>query len=81
MVMDFKFELFPHYNDIRITLLCLIVAWVASISRVLVVLHKTNNVVERCQLSCVPFLGGRIFDKRIALFVYQWVPQILDGFS
>ena len=47
---DFETELFPLQSDIPITLLCLIVG-VGSISRVLVVLHKINNI------SCeMPFL-------------------------
>ena len=52
-------------------------AWVGSvISRMSAVLQKTNNVVARCHLCWVPFLGGGIFDKRSALFVTlcQWVP-------
>ena len=44
-------------------------------SRMLVVLQETNNLVIRCHLCRVTFLGGGIFDKRSALFVtlYQWV--------
>ena len=66
--------------------LCLIVR-VGIISRVLVVLQKTNNisfevlflwdaVFVRCHLCWVLFLWGGIFDKRSALFVVlcQWVP-------
>ena len=60
--MDFKVRIFPFQNDILGTLLHLIVVGVSSIvSRVLVVLQKTNNVVGRCHLCWVPFLGGGIF--------------------
>ena len=82
----FKVEIFPLQNDILGTLLFLIVVGVGStihISRVLVVLQKTNNVVVRCHLCWLPFLGGGIFDKRNPLFVtlFQWVPSMLGGFS
>ena len=78
-LLDFKVEIFPLQNDFLGTLLYLIAVGVGSIihiSRVLVVLQKTNNVVVRCHLCWVPFLGGGIFDKRSALFVTlcQWVP-------
>ena len=78
MVMDFKVEIFLLQNIFG-TLLCLIVVGVGSvinISRVLVVLQKTNDVIVRCHLCWVPFLGGGIFDKRSALFVTLclWVP-------
>ena len=53
---DFKVEFFPLQNDIPGTLRCLMVVGVRSISRMLVVLQKTNNVV-RCHLCWVPFLG------------------------
>ena len=54
-----------------------------SISRMLAVLQKTNNVAARCHLCWVSFLGGGTFDKRSVLFVtlYQWVAQMLDDFS
>ena len=53
------------------------------ISRMLVVLQETNNLVIRCHLCRVTFLGGGIFDKRSAVFVtlYQWVQQMLGVFS
>ena len=72
---DFKVEFFPLKNDIPGTLLCLMVVGVAS-SRMLEVLQEINNVVVKCHLCWVPFLGGGIFDKRSALFVTlcQWVP-------
>ena len=78
MIMDFKVEIFLLQNILG-TLLCLIVVGVGSvinISRVLVVLQKTNDVIVRCHLCWVPFLGGGIFDKRSALFVTLclWVP-------
>ena len=70
---DFK-VFFPLKSDNPITLLCLIVG-VDSISKVLVVLEKTNNVAVRCHLCWVPFLRDGIFDKRSALSVIlsQWV--------
>ena len=76
--MDFKVEIFLLQNILG-TFLCLIVVGVGSvinISRVLVVLQKTNDVIVRCHLCWVPFLGGGIFDKRSALFVTLclWVP-------
>ena len=74
---DFKIEIFPLQNYILVTLLCLIVIGVGSIiSRVLVLFQKTNNVVVRCHLCWVPFLGSGIVDKRSILFVTlcQWVP-------
>ena len=74
---DFKVEIFPLQKDIIGTLPCLNVVRVGFIiSTVLVVLQKTNNVVVRCHLCSVPFLGGGIFDKRSAPFVTlcQWVP-------
>ena len=82
---DFKVEILSLQNDILGALLCLIVVGKGSIihiSRVLVVLQKTNNVVVRCHLCWVPFLADGIFDKS-ALFVTpsQWVPQMLGGFS
>ena len=55
---DFKVEFFPLQNDIPGTLRCLMVVGVRSISRMLVVLQKTNNVVVRCHLCWVPFLGA-----------------------
>ena len=72
---DFKVEFFSLHNDIFGTILSLIVAGVGSISRVLVVLQKTNNVVVRCHLYWVPFLEGGICDKKSALCVTlsQWV--------
>ena len=78
MVMDVKVEIFLLQNILG-TLLCLIVVGVGSvinISRVLVVLQKTNDVTVRCHLCWVPFLGGGIFDKRSALFITLclWVP-------
>ena len=78
MVMDFKVEIFLLQNILG-TLLCLIVVGVGSvinISRVLVVLQKTTDVIVRCHLCWVSFLGGGIFDKRSALFVTLclWVP-------
>ena len=48
---------------ILITLLCLFVG-VDSISKVMVALQETNNVVVRCHFCWVPFLRGGIFDKR-----------------
>ena len=71
-----KVVLFPFQIDIPSTLLCLIVVGVGSLSRVLVVLQKTNNVVVRCFLCLVLFKRGGIFDKRSAIFVTlcQWVP-------
>ena len=81
---DFKIEIFPLHNDIHGTLLCLIVVGVGSIiSRGLVLLQKTNNVVVRCHLCWVPILGRGIIDKRSALFVTlcQWMPQMLGCFS
>ena len=71
---DFKVEFSPLQSDIPITLLWLILG-VGSISRVLVVLQKTNNAVARCHLCYVLFLRGGIFDKRSVLFVtlHQWV--------
>ena len=70
-----KVVLFPFQSDIPSTLLCLIVVGVGSIGRVLVVLQKTNNVVVRCFLCLVLFMGGGIFDNRSAIFVTlcQWV--------
>ena len=67
---------FPFQRDIPGTLLCLTVVGVSSISRVLVVLQKTNNVVVRCFLCLVLFMGGGIFDKRSAIFVTLclWLP-------
>ena len=67
---------FPFQRDIPGTLLCLTVVGVSSISRVLVVLQKTNDVVVRCFLCLVLFMGGGIFDKRSAIFVRLclWVP-------
>ena len=59
---DFKFKFFPLQSDIPITLLCLIVA-VGSISRVLVVLQKANNVVVRYQFCEIPFTLGAIFAR------------------
>ena len=79
--LDFEIEIVPLQNAILGTLLCLIAVGVGSIiNRVLVVLQKTNNVVVRCHLCWVPFLGGGIFNKRAALFVTlcQWV---LSDFS
>ena len=72
---DFKVEFFPLQSDIPITLLCLIVG-AGSISRMLVVLEKANNVVVRSHLIRCYFLRGGIFDKTSALFgtLYQWVP-------
>ena len=72
---DFKVEFFPLQSDIPITLLCLIVG-AGSISRMLVVLEKANNVVVRSHLIGCYFLRGGIFDKTSALFgtLYQWVP-------
>ena len=57
------------------SLLCLMLG-VGSISRMLVVLQKTNNVVVRYHLCWASFLGGGTFDKRSAVFVIlcQWVP-------
>ena len=72
---SFKVNFFPIRSDIPITLLCVTVG-VGSISRVLVVLQKTNNVVVKCHYFCwIPLLQGGIFDKRSALFVIlcQWV--------
>ena len=66
---DFKVEIFLLQNDISGTLLCLIVVGFGSISRVLVVLEKTNKEVVRCHLCWLPFLVGDIFDERSALFV------------
>ena len=73
---DFNVGLFPLQNDIPGTALCLMVVGEASVSRMFVVLQKTNNVVVRCYLFWVPFLGDSIFNKRSALFVTlcQWVP-------
>ena len=73
---DFKVENFPIQNDIYGTLLCLIAVGLGSISRMLLVVQKTNNVVVRCHLCWLPFLGGGIFDERNELFVTlcQWVP-------
>ena len=45
------------------TLLCLIVG-AGSVSSVLVVLQKANNVVVRCHLCWVPFLRDGIFDRQ-----------------
>ena len=50
-LMDFKVEIFPLQNDFLGTLLYRIAVGIGSIihiSRVLVVLQKTNNVVVRC---------------------------------
>ena len=79
---DFKVEFFPLQSDIPITLLCLIVG-VGSISRVLVVLQKANNVVVRYHFCEMPFMLGPVFDKRSALFLTlcQWLPYMLGGFS
>ena len=64
-----KLSFYPPQSDIPITLLCLIVG-VGSISRVLLVLQKTNNIDAKCKYLCwVPFLQGRAFGKRSALFV------------
>ena len=59
------------------------VAGVGPISRMFVVLQKINNLVVRCHLCWVPFLGVGISFKRSALFVRlcRWVPQMLGGFS
>ena len=75
---DFKVEILSLQNDILGALLCLIVVGKGSIihiSRVLVVLQKTNNVVVRCHLCWVPCWRDGKFDKRSALFVTlcQWV--------
>ena len=67
--MILKLRFFSLHNDIIGTLLCLIVVRVGSISRVLGVPQKTNNVVVRCHLCWVLFLGGGVFDKRSPLFV------------
>ena len=56
----FKVEFFRLQSDIPITLLGVIV-WVGSISRVLVVLQKTNNVVVRCHFCEMQFMLGTIF--------------------
>ena len=65
---DFKVKFFPLQSDIPITLMCLIVG-IGSVSRMLIVLQKVNNVVVRWHLRWMPFLQGGIFDKRNALFV------------
>ena len=52
---DFKVQ-----SDIPVTLLCLIVG-VGSISKVMVVLQKANNVVLRCHFCEMPFMLGAIF--------------------
>ena len=77
-LFDFKVEIFSLQNDIFGTLLCLIVVGKGSIihiSRVLVVLQKTNNVVVRCHLCWVSCWRDGKFDKRSAIFVTlcQWV--------
>ena len=73
---DFIAKFSPLQSDIPITLLCLIVG-VRSISRVLVVLQKINNVVVRCHYLCwVPLWKGAFF-----VTLGQWVPQVLRGFS
>ena len=81
--LDFKVEFFPLQLDIPDTLLCLTVLGVASISRMLVVLQKTNNSCEMPFTLEVPFLGGGIFDMKSALFVTlcQKVPEMLGGFT
>ena len=66
---DFKAQFFPLQNYIPGTLLYLLVLGVGSISRVFVVLQKTNNIAVRYHLCWVPFWGGGIFDKKSALFV------------
>ena len=55
-----KVKVFPLQSDIPITFLCLTV-WVGSISRVLVVLQKNNNLVVRHHFWEMPFLLGTIF--------------------
>ena len=73
---DFKVGFFPLQNDTPGTLLCLMIVGIGYISRMLVVLQKTNIVVVRCHLRWVPFLVGGTFDKWNALFeiLWQWVP-------
>ena len=70
---DFKIAIFPFQNHILGTLLCLINVEVGPIIiRLLVVFQKTNNVVARCHLCWVPFLGGGNFDKR-SPFLYHCI--------
>ena len=61
--LDFKVEFFPLQSDIPITLLCLIVR-VGSISRVLVVLQKANNVVVNWHFYEMQFMLDANFAKR-----------------
>ena len=57
---DFKVKVFPLQSDIPITFLCL-TEKVGSISRVLVVLQKNNNVFVRRHFCEMPFMLGTIF--------------------
>ena len=59
---NFKVEFFPLQSDIPITVLCLI-AGVGSISRMLVVLQKANNVVARCYFREMLFMFDAIFGR------------------
>ena len=61
--LDFKVEFFSLQSDIPITLLCLIVR-VGSISRVLVVLQKANNVVVNWHFYEMQFMLDANFAKR-----------------
>ena len=47
-----------------------------SISRVLAVLQKTNDVVARCCLCWVLFLEGGMFDKRSGMFDKRTAPFV-----
>ena len=61
--LDFKIEFFSLQSDIPITLLCLIVR-VGSISRVLVVLQKANNVAVNWHFYEMQFMLDANFAKR-----------------
>ena len=63
---NFKVEFFRLQSDIPITVLCLI-AEVGSISRMLVVLQKANNVVVRCYFCEMLFMLDAIFGR-----LYFW---------
>ena len=57
---DFKVKFIPLQSYIPITRMCLILG-VGSISRVLGVLQKANNVVVRCHFCEMPFMLSAIF--------------------
>ena len=60
MIQTHGHGIFPLQSDIPITLQCLVVGE-GSISRVLVILQKANNVVVRYHFGEMPFMLGEIF--------------------